>query len=82
MQVLPTIVVIPAEMASHCVGLDRSVDFIVVPLESVHESAFCLSHILFVACFTGDRIHQIGAATGEVFLAPMLLSGDCACDFA
>ena len=43
-------------------------DVVVVVLEMVHESAFCLTYILFFASPTGDAINDVGTLARNIML--------------
>ncbi len=41
-------------------------DSIEVSLDSVHTPQFCLSHVLFLACFTSYTVNDVWAFTGHI----------------
>ena len=55
-------------MLSHCIFGTLGCNVVKVALESIHEPAFGLAHMLFVACFACDTVYQIVAFTANLIL--------------
>ena len=69
-------------MSSHCVEHDISLYFIEMSLETVHDSSFRLSYVLFSAGVTCDAVDQIATSACEIFHAPKCSPCNVASDFA
>ena len=69
------------EVSSNVVLHVPSVDHAKVGFELVHQRAACLAHILFLAVFACDAIHQISALASDIAFALICASsrraGDC-----